>query len=931
MASDYLAGMGKKYQYWIQIGALFLAIGITPFSWGQSANELWQRGIDAYKQGQTDSCAFFLFEAADIYEEKEDWDSVAWCYRYSLASYNSQKAYEQTIQLGKQGLARIQLKGYGYVRVAMIVGYAQGQVGQLLGANETFEKAYLVSIREQLYDKEIGNHLYRPLANLATRFGEYERAKGLLQKWLLQLQITDQPEFLQQEAASNLSLVWLSLEQPDSALRVINQALILDKGILLSQGQVWTRLAEIHFMKNNFHAGLFAAQEAISILKEVPIDEEYWELGLRIGHYSAAMEVMGELLEATGQWKLAQEAYEEALHLQKQQSEGFPDRQQAKILVKRGDLAWRQGESKPSKDHYLAALASLTGVAELQALDSTTVFAENTFYEILPGLAQVYEEEQQYDSARWALRWGLVAGQALWQSLNQESAKLALSQSLHSLYGEAVRLAMQEGAVEEALGWHEAHRAAYLQENAARNQLERQYLPDSLLRLSRRMKASLQLPGVSDDQRFAWSQAYDTLQAYLQTNYPVVDASLSAPALREVQEKLARSKGGSLVLSYAWYPPYLYGWAISDDNLQAYQWEAPALPEQVAGLEALLTQVDQITERPLATRMAYFQQSHEVFRRYVQPLLESASANQPLLFLPDGPLQTIPLEVLMTDSVATSWQTAPYLLRERAVGYLPGLQWLLTEASEPSGEELIALAAQYPNAQQEAIATQLAMRDGEVPLPFAREEVEHLTRNWPSQALFSATKEDFRELAPQANVLHLAMHAYTNLEASQLSGLQFSPSEGRPSHTEFLSQAELQATPLQARLVTLSACNTGVGTPVPGEGPLSLARSFLQAGAEGVTMSLWRVPDQETARLMEGYYAALAEALPPTQALRQAKLDYLQRVTDPLRAHPFFWSGFVHTGQDEPLSEGRSSLWVYITGGGILVILVGFLVYRRRV
>ncbi|HAP59996.1 MAG TPA: CHAT domain-containing protein, partial [Cytophagales bacterium] len=85
----------------------------------------------------------------------------------------------------------------------------------------------------------------------------------------------------------------------------------------------------------------------------------------------------------------------------------------------------------------------------------------------------------------------------------------------------------------------------------------------------------------------------------------------------------------------------------------------------------------------------------------------------------------------------------------------------------------------------------------------------------------------------------------------------------------------------------------------------------------------------ETAQLMEGYYALLAEGLAPTQALRHAKLKYLDQVTDPLRAHPFFWAGFVHTGQDAPLSEELSGMWLTVLGVLLAGLMVGVVLYRR--
>ncbi|HAA10987.1 MAG TPA: hypothetical protein DCE41_04510, partial [Cytophagales bacterium] len=364
--------------------------------------------MQAYQAGQADSCAYFLMEAAKGYAQTQQWDSAAWCYNYVLYVYNSQESFLESIRLGQQGLAMLPKTGYLFVRMAMMMAYAQEKEGRLVAAYDTYEQAYLTCIKEQHYDATLGSFLYRPLATLATRFGEYERAKGLLQEWLFQLQETNQNEAIQQEAISNLSIVWLSLEQPDSALVLINEALRLKEGTPLTRGQIYTRLAEAQLAIQNFKEGTEAAQTATRLLQGVPPEEATWQLHNRVAYASAAWLVTGELFEAQLEEDMANQAYLNALSLHDQLPTKVPDRQRAKILVKIARLTHKQGELDVGKKYYQAALASLTGQVGLSALDSTTVFAENTFYEVLPGLARVYEQEQQYDSARWALRWGLV-------------------------------------------------------------------------------------------------------------------------------------------------------------------------------------------------------------------------------------------------------------------------------------------------------------------------------------------------------------------------------------------------------------------------------------------------------------------------------------------------------------------------------------------
>ena len=111
-----------------------------------------------------------------------------------------------------------------------------------------------------------------------------------------------------------------------------------------------------------------------------------------------------------------------------------------------------------------------------------------------------------------------------------------------------------------------------------------------------------------------------------------------------------------------------------------------------------------------------------------------------------------------------------------------------------------------------------------------------------------------------------------------------------------LQIAEIMRLKFNADLVTLSACRTGLGKLISGEGVLGLTRAFLYAGARSVQASLWNVNDTATAELMTAFYRNLKRGLPKDEALRQAKLELLHGKQLSWR-HPYFWASFVLTGE----------------------------------
>jgi len=96
------------------------------------------------------------------------------------------------------------------------------------------------------------------------------------------------------------------------------------------------------------------------------------------------------------------------------------------------------------------------------------------------------------------------------------------------------------------------------------------------------------------------------------------------------------------------------------------------------------------------------------------------------------------------------------------------------------------------------------------------------------------------------------------------------------------------------QVVTLSACETGVGEVKNGEGVFGLRRAFFLAGAETLVMSLWEVSDHATREIMSSYYAGLKNGLERAAALREAQLTILKRKD---RQHPFYWASFIQAGE----------------------------------
>jgi CHAT domain-containing protein len=189
------------------------------------------------------------------------------------------------------------------------------------------------------------------------------------------------------------------------------------------------------------------------------------------------------------------------------------------------------------------------------------------------------------------------------------------------------------------------------------------------------------------------------------------------------------------------------------------------------------------------------------------------------------------------------------------------------------------LAEPLPGAAAEARAI-LGLVDGDAVLPALGFDASRET-------VFSGALGDYR-------VLHFATHGRLDDTRGELSALALSRFDADGRRVDgYLWAYELYQLDLRADLVVLSACQTALGREIRGEGLIGLTRGFLYAGAERVVVSLWKVDDEATARLMELFYDGyLRRKLPPAEALRQAQLELRRQGWQA----PYYWAPFVVQG-----------------------------------
>jgi CHAT domain-containing protein len=351
---------------------------------------------------------------------------------------------------------------------------------------------------------------------------------------------------------------------------------------------------------------------------------------------------------------------------------------------------------------------------------------------------------------------------------------------------------------------------------------------------------------------------------------------------------------------------------------------------------------EQPTERQLRVTNAEsdFEASALSLSKAVLSPIAALVRNKRLLVIGDGALQAVPFAALPDlDDARVNGSPRP-LLATHEIIILPSASVLVLQRRELANRQLapkaLAVIADPVFDQNDPRVTaavvknrsRLAAADTTTPRPavanlqlsrsledvglgsggeigrlfFSKQEAEAILRNAPRTQSFSALGFNANRRTvtspslAQYRIVHFATHGVMDLNHPELSAVLLSmvDKSGREQNG-YLGLTDIYNLNLPAELVVLSACETGIGKEIKGEGMIALTRGFMYAGAARVVASLWKVDDSATAQLMAQFYKEMfANKAKPSEALRVAQLSIMMQ---PQFRKPHFWAGFILQGE----------------------------------
>jgi len=503
------------------------------------------------------------------------------------------------------------------------------------------------------------------------------------------------------------------------------------------------------------------------------------------------------------------------------------------------------------------------GYDDLLANDRSRQSGE-IYWQMLHDRGRIAAAEGQPDRAAGCFSQAVEIIEQQRRSISSETAKIGFVGNKQAVYADLVATLVGQGRTAEALEYVErAKSRALVDLLAERQNLAPQAQAETVAALLQLAELERKCQGSSaarPDERTQLRSAISGIQSELRRSNAELASLVTVGALRaaEIQARLAPDE---TLLEYYGQGDNLYAFAVTRDAMRAVKLDGKGLEAEVRRLREAVAKVGSDSWRPLARSL------HD---RLVAPL-PGALDKPRLVIVGHGPLHYLPWGALHDGS--------RFLLDRATLTLLPSA----------SVTQFLAARKAAP-ARQMLLLGNPDLGDAAMDLPGAEAEARAIKGIWPDATMLmrrAAAKSALTRAGALFRVIHVAAHGEFSSDRPLDSALLLSP-EGADDGR--LTAGDLYSLRLSADLVTLSACETGMGKVLSGDDVIGLTRGFLYAGAGSIVASLWPVSDDETRFLMTSFYGNLKK-LPKADALRQAQLETRKRYP-----HPFYWSAFQLTG-----------------------------------
>lgn len=777
--------------------------------------------------------------------------------------------------------------------------YFENQLGLTGKAISSYEKAWQLFQKNKLKAYDITEYCLKPLGNLYTVIGDYDNAENTIKQYFF---IANMEGNQQQKLAAilNLSNVYQSSGKNDLAITLLEKTIKTEKLSTVQKGILLNNLGTNYMVSGDFGQAKAKLKTSIDLLKNDKAETKT---------ISNASRNLALLYSRERNFSMANPYFETAKKLFFESKNQEP-RKTARLYYDEALLLFEQGK-------YASATQSITAVFKILIPDyvnqgkllpnRNSLYAETVLIDALDLQGHLSSEQNEPEKALacYALSFRI---EGLFQSLLVYENSKIISQIRNrnrtekciSIYYSLYQKEKKTSYIESAFQLQEQTKASVLKASVAENQVipkEEKNLAEQLQNWSNiilKEQQKLELADISKINHAIKKQ--NELMLLLKSK----QAKTGNPTYKNINlsrlfQKL--KKDNAAMIAYFFGTKTIYSFSLENGKItwNKISLEDGTLPE-IETLLSYFNESDAITN----DAKGFNRLSNTVYNDLQFP---GDSKNKNLVIIPDGILNFLPFEALITKrSNSHDFSKWHYLLNDFKIAYTNSADFYL--ASKPfknNKETILGVFPVFENSPEE--------------LPFSKVELQDIKKHFKGLYLEKneATFANFKANAPNYSILHLSTHA--------ASGDVFTPASIRFYDQEIL-YSELYHLNIHPDLVVLSACETGLGKLYKAEGAMSVARGFQFSGAQNLLFSLWKVNDYSTSVFMNYFYGNVKSHHSYFESNHKAKLDYLNDSHVPnAKKSPYYWGAMVYYGTLEPKTETH---YLIYTG---LVIVIGFALF----
>ncbi|MCB0582439.1 MAG: CHAT domain-containing protein [Phaeodactylibacter sp.] len=876
---------------------------------------------------------------------------------------SSEVAYKKAIEVGERclpaGHPKLGVACYNYGVFLWNLGRYEASETNILRARDIFL---------QSSGKEKENWVYcdEMLGNIALHRGDLEKAMRHFRE-VLKGRLRFGPKVAAGITYTNIGNVYHYRGEQEKALEYFQKSLDIRKA---SHPENHPHVSESHF---NIGAALLLLEDYEGAIGQFREAGRGWRATYGAFHYNMGLahNNLGAAFLKTGDLERCKTHLDSALLIM-QQSSGYLHPNTADVYLNLGGYFTEKKQYETAEEQYGQGLAALDFQAFKEGHPERLKKALIAVG-LLRAKAELYEIWGETEKAFRTYGEVVTLIEQLSRSYAEEGSKLALINHSFPILEKLISLCLSgnapagAGAPELSFPYFERAKSLLLREAVQRSRalkfagIPQQYLDrESQLRKEviewekRRFEAASGPSGAGTadslkqiekrifDYKFEWEALLKTIEKQY-PDYYRLQYDNAVISMNGVQDSLLES-GNEALLEYFVGDSAVFVFLVLKDTFHVKRITKDfPLEDWVAQMRRGIVRkfVPDTLFHPtdsLEPGLQYAQAAHRIYQKVFAPVDSLMKQDMKLLIIPDGALGYIPFDILLRRPAEgpDTWRTNDYLLGRYAIGYSHSATSLAGIKHRPTRKKtlkpFLGFAPSFDGS--EAIASRRF-----IDLRYPGNRMKVLENNIPEvdtvQAIMGgdiyagtlATKANFIRLAENYRIIHLATHGKANDQVGDYSFLAFYEPPADSLENGWLYNRELYNLPLNADMVVLSACETGIGELKRGEGIASLARGFSYAGARSIVTSLWSVDDEATGALMVYFYQHLKEGKEKHEALRLAKQDCL-RGED---IEPFYWAGFIPIGDMEKMERPGlwNPLWVWMLNMGLVLTLLGLAVRLR--